>query len=97
VFKTYFVYMLASRRNGTLYTGVTNDLRRRVHEHRAGQVPGFTKTYCVTNLVWFESHDDIAEAIAREKRIKRWARTWKLALIEERNPDWADLYEGLGL
>ena len=91
----YFVYMLASRRNGTLYTGVTNDLARRVSEHRDGFVPGFTREYGVKMLVWFEHHTDIEQAILREKRIKRWRRAWKLNLIETANPDWRDLYADL--
>src|ERR1051326_8328017 len=91
----YFVYMLASREQGTLYTGVTNDILRRVEEHREGRVSGFTKKYGVKRLVWFEIHDDIHDAIAREKRMKRWRRDWKRALIEEGNPHWLDLYPGL--
>lgn len=89
--RTYFVYVLASRRNGTLYIGVTNDLARRVHEHQAGAVPGFTRRYGVRELVWFETHSDITEAIAREKQLKGWNRAWKLKLIESVNPTWADL------
>ncbi|MEO0548933.1 MAG: GIY-YIG nuclease family protein [Pseudomonadota bacterium] len=91
----YFVYMLASKRNGTLYTGLTNDLVRRVWEHKEGYVKGFTSKYNVRTLVWFEPHTDINSAIAREKRIKRWRRDWKRNLIEADNPDWLDLYEGL--
>jgi len=88
----YWVYILASGRNGTLYVGVTNDLARRVQEHREGAVPGFTRTYGVTRLVHAEPYDDIRIAIEREKRLKKWRRAWKLALIEEANPDWRDLY-----
>ncbi len=88
----YWVYILASERNGTLYVGVTNDLVRRVQEHRKGVVPGFTQTYGVTRLVHAEPHDDIRIAIEREKRLKKWRRAWKLALIEEGNPGWRDLY-----
>lgn len=88
----YFVYILASKRNGTLYTGVTNDLSRRIWEHRNGYVSGFTKKYGVRTLVWFEHHTDINAAISREKRIKRWRRNWKLDLIENENANWADLY-----
>ncbi len=88
----YWVYILASERNGTLYVGVTNDLARRVQEHRKGVVPGFTRTYGVTRLVHAEPHDDIRIAIEREKRLKKWRRAWKLALIEEGNPGWRDLY-----
>ena len=91
----YWVYILASARNGTLYVGVTNDLARRVQEHREGAVPGFTRTYGVTRLVHAEPHDDIRIAIEREKRLKKWRRAWKLALIEETNPDWRDLYPDL--
>jgi putative endonuclease len=88
----YFVYMLASGHYGTLYIGVTNDLERRLHQHREGLIPGFTKKYGVKKLVWFEMHGDIREAIAREKRLKRWRRDWKISLIEENNPHWTDLY-----
>ncbi|MGH7025657.1 MAG: GIY-YIG nuclease family protein [Caulobacteraceae bacterium] len=88
-----WVYILASKRNGTLYTGVTTNLLRRVWEHREGVLPGFTKTYGVKMLVWCEVHGDVLEAIAREKAIKRWRREWKLALIEAENPRWLDLYE----
>jgi putative endonuclease len=91
----FFVYILASKRNGTLYVGVTNDLARRVFEHRDGLVPGFTKKYSVKRLVHFEACSSIIEAIAREKRLKRWKRTWKLALIEKDNPQWRDLYEDI--
>jgi putative endonuclease len=91
----FFVYILASQRNGTLYVGVTNELARRVYEHRTGAVPGFTATYGVKMLVWYEPHVSIAEAIAREKRLKRWRRAWKIKLIEEANPQWLDLYETL--
>ncbi len=88
----YWVYILASRRNGTLYVGVTNDLIRRVQEHREGLVPGFTRKYGVKLLVYFEVHHDINVAILREKRIKRWHRKWKLELIEAHNPQWRDLW-----
>ena len=88
---SYAVYMLASGRNGTLYTGVTSDLAGRVSQHKEELTPGFTSRYGVKTLVWFEVHDDIGEAILREKRIKRWRRTWKLQLIETANPDWRDL------
>ncbi|HWA92586.1 MAG TPA: GIY-YIG nuclease family protein [Rhizomicrobium sp.] len=91
----YFVYMLASGPQGTLYVGVTNDLLRRVAEHKAGEVPGFTQKYGVKTLVWFETHGDINEAVGREKRIKRWRRDWKKNLIERDNPHWIDLYPGL--
>src|SRR5262249_27134115 len=88
----YWVYILASVRNGTLYVGVTNDLMRRVQEHREGLVPGFTKRHRVKLLVFTEVHHDINEAILREKRIKRWHRKWKLELIEAQNPQWRDLW-----
>jgi putative endonuclease len=89
----YYVYMLASRHHGTLYIGVTNDLVRRVHEHRCHAVPGFTRRYHVERLVWFEPHDDIGAAIRREKSLKRWLRAWKVALIEQTNPTWRDLFD----
>ena len=88
---TYWVYMLASRRNGTLYAGVTNDLARRVGEHKEGRASVFTRRYGVTMLIWFEEHGDIAQAIAREKQLKGWNRAWKLKLIEKDNPQWRDL------
>jgi len=92
---SYCVYILASQRNGTLYTGVTNDIVRRVQEHRDGLVPGFTKRHKVTLLVYVEYHTEISEAITREKRIKRWRRDWKLRLIEKDNPQWLDLWPEL--
>jgi putative endonuclease len=88
----YWVYILASRRNGTLYTGVTSDLTGRVQAHREGLIPGFTKKYGVKLLVYYELHHDINVAILREKRIKRWHRKWKLELIEAQNPQWRDLW-----
>jgi putative endonuclease len=91
--KTYFVYILASGRNGTLYIGVTGNLARRTREHREGIVPGFTKKYSVTTLVHFEEFGDIGIAIQRETRLKKWKRRWKIELIEARNPGWNDLYE----
>jgi putative endonuclease len=87
----YAVYILASRRNGTLYIGVTSDLLRRVEQHKALAVPGFTKKYRVTNLVYVERDGDIHEAIAREKQLKGWNQAWKLKLIEASNPNWLDL------
>jgi putative endonuclease len=90
--RTYWVYILASRRNGTLYIGVTNDLSRRVHEHKTKTIRGFTSRYDVHMLVWYESYGDVNEAIAREKQLKKWNRAWKLALIEKSNPSWRDLY-----
>jgi putative endonuclease len=91
----YYVYILASRRHGTLYTGVTNDLIRRVQEHREKMLPGFTKRYGVVRLVYFEMFGEIGDAIAREKKLKRWRRDWKIALIEENNLDWGDLWPRL--
>ena len=91
----YFVYILASRKNGTLYIGVTNDLVRRVHEHKSGIVRGFRKKYQVHNLVYFEETGDVEEAIPREKQLKGWNRKWKLRLIERDNPEWKDLYKEL--
>jgi putative endonuclease len=88
----FFVYLLASGKHGTLYLGVTNDLVRRVYEHKQKLLPGFTSRYGVDRLVWFESYDDPATAIAREKEIKKWRRDRKIALIERDNPDWLDLY-----
>ena len=88
-----WVYILASRRNGTIYTGVTNDLIRRVHEHRTHAAPGFTEKYDVTKLVWFEAYEDAVQAIKREKAIKSWSRMWKLELIEKMNPEWKDLWD----
>jgi putative endonuclease len=89
---TYYVYLLASRKYGTLYIGVTNDLIRRVYEHRSKVVDGFTRRYDVDKLVWFEVYDDVLSAIAREKELKKWRRDWKIRLIEEQNPNWMDLY-----
>ncbi|HZJ11247.1 MAG TPA: GIY-YIG nuclease family protein [Methyloceanibacter sp.] len=89
------VYILASRRNGTRYTGVTGYLNRRVWQHRAGIVRGFTKRYGVHRLVYVELHDTMPAAIKREKQIKEWKRAWKLQLIESVNPEWRDLYEDL--
>lgn len=88
----YYVYMLASKKNGTLYIGVTNDLVRRVWEHRQGVGSEFTKKYGVHRLVFFEQHDEIKAAIQREKAMKEWKRAWKIELIERQNPDWLDLY-----
>ena len=85
------VYIMASRRNGTLYTGVTSDLARRVGEHQTGQVEGFTRRHNVHMLVYCEFHPDMRSAIAREKQVKSWKRAWKLRLIERHNPDWRDL------
>ena len=92
---SYFVYILASNRNGTLYTGVTNDLLRRSSEHKNKAAPGFTKRYGVDILVWYEIHEDIDIAIEREKQIKGWNRAWKVRLIERENSGWNDLAPGL--
>ena len=89
------VYILASERNGTLYTGVTSDLVKRVWEHRSNMVEGFTKRYGVHHLVWYEVHENMESAILREKRIKDWKRSWKLKLIEGMNPKWQDLYDSI--
>ena len=83
---------MASRRYGTLYIGVTSDLSRRTWEHREGLIPGFTRQYGCKRLVWWETHDLMTEAILRETRLKEWKRDWKIRLIEEMNPEWADLY-----
>jgi putative endonuclease len=87
------VYILASKRNGTLYIGVTSNLRQRIWEHKNGVVEGFTKTYRVHTLVYFEMHENMTAAIMREKQLKKWNRAWKLQLIERHNPQWRDLWE----
>ena len=91
--RQYFVYILASAPYGTLYTGVTNDLVRRVWEHRNDLVSGFSREYGTHTLVWYEAHAEVASAIAREKRIKNWNRDWKVNLIQAMNPEWRDLYD----
>lgn len=91
----YYVYILASKKYGTLYIGVTSDLIRRVYEHKTKVVPGFTKRYGVDKLVLFETFDDPTSAIAREKELKKWRRDWKTRLIDEQNPNWDDLYNGI--
>jgi putative endonuclease len=88
----FYVYLLASRKQGTLYLGVTRDLVRRIYQHREKLTPGFTSRYDVRRLVWFEVYDDPVNATQREKEIKKWRRSWKIALIEKENPDWRDLY-----
>jgi len=93
--KAGYVYIMANRKNGTIYIGVTSDLIGRVHAHREGLVPGFTKRYGCTLLVWYEAHDDLQEARRRELRMKEWKRGWKVRLIEEKNLDWDDLYPAL--
>ena len=93
----YYVYILASKKNGTLYIGVTNDVVRRVYEHKEGLAEGFTKRHGVKSLVHFETYDSVETAIRREKALKTWLRDWKVALIERDNPDWDDLFQGLTL
>lgn len=90
-----WVYIMTNRPNGTLYTGVTNDIVRRAWEHRTGAIPGFTKRYGLHRLVWFEWQEDIRAAIQREKKIKDWPRAWKTRLIMQSNPEWRDLYPDL--
>jgi putative endonuclease len=89
----FYVYLLASQRNGTLYLGVTRDLIRRTYQHKTKATPGFTSRYDVQRLVWFETYDDPTNAITREKELKKWRRAWKLRLIEESNPQWLDRYD----
>ena len=89
------VYILASKRNGTLYTGVTSDLIKRIWEHKNNLAEGFSKRYHVHNLVWYELHSEMTSAIEREKNIKEWKRAWKIELIESHNPDWKDLYNDI--
>lgn len=90
--KQYYVYILASKKNGTLYIGITNNLVRRVYEHMEGLIEGFTKKYDLKSLVYYEITNDINEAIKREKALKKWLRKWKIELIENMNPEWKDLY-----
>jgi putative endonuclease len=91
--KNYYLYIVASKRNGTLYIGVTGDLIKRIYEHKQNVVDGFTKKYNIHNLVYYETYGDIEEAILREKQIKKWNRKWKIQIIEENNPEWKDLYK----
>ena len=91
----YYVYILASKKNGTLYIGITDDLPGRVYEHKNDMVDGFTKKYKVHRLVYYEGHEDVKQAILREKQLKKWKRQWKIRLIEKENPEWRDLYEDL--
>ena len=93
--KAGYVYLMASQRNGTLYVGVTSDLIRRTYQHRAGLIDGFTRDHGCTLLVWFESYDDLQQARYREVQMKKWKRDWKIALIEQENPQWKDLYDTL--
>jgi len=91
--KQYYTYIMASKKRGTLYTGMTDDLRRRIHEHKANLLQGFTRRYGVHTLVYFERFRNVDSAILREKRIKAWKRSWKIEMIEQLNPDWCDLSE----
>ena len=91
----YWVYILASAKHGTLYISVTNDLIRRVYQHKNKLIKGFTAHYDVVRLVWFEGHDNPTSAITREKELKKWRREWKVNLIERENPNWDDLYESV--
>ena len=93
--KQGYVYMLASKKGGVIYTGVTSNLKNRIWQHKNNQVDGFTKLYGVHTLVWYEIFDSIIDAITKEKTIKNWKRDWKIKRIEESNSDWVDLYEGL--
>ncbi|MBI1326044.1 MAG: GIY-YIG nuclease family protein [Alphaproteobacteria bacterium] len=91
--KQYFVYIMARGRNSTFYVGVTSELQKRVWQHKEGLYDGFTKKYDINKLVYYEIFDDPENAIKREKRLKKWNRTWKMRIIEEMNPAWCDLYE----
>lgn len=93
--KIYYVYILASERDGTLYIGVTNNLIRRVYEHRNDLVEGFTKKYNVHRLVYYEQTIDVLSALTREKQLKKWKRDWKIRMIEKHNPEWRDLYDDI--
>jgi putative endonuclease len=93
--KSYYVYILASKKNGTLYIGITNDLIRRVYEHKNNLVKGFSSKYSIHNLVYYEQTPNIEAAIQREKQLKKWQRKWKLELIEKNNPNWDDLYDSI--
>jgi putative endonuclease len=95
--KQFYVYILCNKRNGTLYTGVTSDLLKRVYEHKNDFVDGFSKKYGTHQLVWYETHENAESAIVREKQIKKWNRKWKLELIDAANPLWTDLYDELSL
>jgi putative endonuclease len=95
-FQGSYVYIITNERNGTLYTGVTSDLQKRIWQHKNETVEGFSEKYGLKTLVWYEVHDDINEAIKREKQIKKWERKWKLRMIEDMNPGWEDLYQRLG-
>ena len=92
---SYYVYIIASRKDGAIYIGISNDIVRRIYEHRIKAVPGFAFKYNITRLVWFEIYDDPISAISREKELKKWKRAWKIQLIEAQNPQWDDLYESI--
>jgi len=93
--REYYVYILASKKNGTIYIGLTCNLLKRVDQHKKGRIPGFTSKYAVNNLVYYERYSNIYDAIAREKRLKKWKRNWKIKLIEKTNPGWQDLFYSL--
>lgn len=93
--KNYYVYILSSKRNGTLYIGITSDIIKRIYEHKKGLVEGLTKKYNIHALVWYKTHESVESAITREKQIKKWKRAWKLKLIEKENPEWIDLYKSI--
>jgi putative endonuclease len=93
----FFVYILASKRNGTLYIGMTDDLVKRVWQHRNDVIPGFTQRYGAKTLVWYELHDSRESAFTRERQMKKWNRNWKLELIEQANPSWRDLWDEINL
>ncbi len=95
--KQFYVYILANKRNGTLYIGVTSDLVQRIWQHKNKMVQGFTNKYNVDRLVYYETHYNAESAITREKQMKKWRRAWKIRLIEEKNPDWNDLYDDIRL
>lgn len=91
--KNYFVYILANKKDGTIYIGVTNNLEKRVYEHKRGVIEGFTKKYGIHNLVYLEETNDVNAALQREKQLKKWNRKWKIQLIEKENPEWRDIYD----
>jgi putative endonuclease len=94
---SFYVYILASKRNGTLYIGMTDNLVRRVWQHREGMIPGFTREYGIKSLVWYEQHESRESALVRERQMKKWRRAWKLREIEAVNPEWRDLYPGIAI
>jgi putative endonuclease len=93
--KQFYVYILTNKPYGTLYVGVTSDLAQRIYQHREGLAEGFSKRHELDRLIWYEVHEDVTQAIAREKRIKKWHRDWKINLIQTTNPDWKDLYDSI--